>query len=408
MDAQPPFESLAAKRIVVIVTAGIAAYKAPDVVRRLRDAGAEVEVVMTPQATAFITPLTLQAVAGRDVRVDLFDSRAEAAMGHIELARWADLVLVAPASADFLARLRLGLADSLAAALCLATDARLVVAPAMNQQMWQHPATVDNLAALAARGVIVAGPGAGSQACGEVGPGRMLEALELTSFVAAQFATGALGGRAVLLTAGPTREPIDPVRYITNHSSGKMGYALANAAREAGAEVILVSGPTQLATPRGVTRVDVDTAAEMLAVVMSRVATADIFIATAAVADYRPQQTAQHKLKRSGQSLTLELTPNEDILARVAALWRPPFTIGFAAETELLETHARAKLEAKGIDMIAANQVGVAGVGFNADENELLVLWQGGGERLARAPKAALARRVVGLIARRFAARAGV
>jgi len=408
MDAQSPFESLAAKRIVLIVTAGIAAYKAPDVVRRLRDAGAEVEVVMTPQATAFITPLTLQAVAGREVRVELFDRHAEAAMGHIELARWADLVLVAPASADFLARLRLGLADSLAAALCLATTARLVVAPAMNQQMWQHPATVDNLAALAARGVVVAGPGAGSQACGEVGPGRMLEALELAGVVAAQFATGALGGRTVLLTAGPTREPIDPVRYITNHSSGKMGYALATAAREAGAEVILVSGPTQLPTPRGVTRVDADSAAEMLAAVMSRVAGADIFIATAAVADYRPQQAAQHKLKRSRQSVTLELTPNEDILARVAALSRPPFTVGFAAETELLETHARAKLEGKGVDMIAANQVGVAGMGFNADENELLVLWRDGSERLARAPKAALARRVVDLIARRFAARAGV
>ncbi|MGE3849705.1 MAG: bifunctional phosphopantothenoylcysteine decarboxylase/phosphopantothenate--cysteine ligase CoaBC [Gammaproteobacteria bacterium] len=403
MDVLPP-NALAARRVLLVVSGGIAAYKAPDVVRRLRDAGAEVQVVMTPAAAAFITPLTLQAVSGREVRNELFDAAAEAAMGHIELARWADVVLAAPATADFLARLRLGMANDLATAVCLATRAPLVVAPAMNQQMWQHPATQDNLAALAARGVRIAGPGAGSQACGEVGPGRMLEAHEICAAVHQQLATGLLAGLRVLVTAGPTREPIDPVRYISNHSSGKMGYALAAALVDAGARVTLVSGPTALAAPAGVTRVAVETALEMYDAVMAALPT-DIFVATAAVADYRVDQAAARKIKRQDATLALQLTPNPDILKSVAATATPPFTVGFAAETNDVEHHAREKLERKAIDMVAANLVGGPGLGFNADDNELLVIWRDGERLLARDDKPRIARALVALIAERYAAR---
>lgn len=404
MDAVTPLTALAARRVLLIVCGGIAAYKSPDVVRRLRDAGADVQVVMTPAASAFITPLTLQAVSGREVRLELFDSAAEAAMGHIELARWADVILIAPATADFLARLRLGLANDLATAVCLASEAPLLAAPAMNQQMWKHPATQDNLAALAARGVHFAGPGAGSQACGEVGPGRMLEALEICAATAALFARGVLSGCRVLLTAGPTREPIDPVRYISNHSSGKMGYAIANALREAGAQVTLISGPTSLASPNGVAMVQVETAQQMFDAVMVRLPT-DIFVATAAVADYRVDHAAAHKIKRKDRALELTLVPNEDILKSVATSAVPPFTVGFAAETDEVERHAREKLEKKAIDMVAANLVGGAGLGFNADDNELLVIWRGGSQRLARAAKTQLARALVDVIAARYAAR---
>ncbi len=405
MDAATPLTALAARRVLLIVCGGIAAYKAPDVVRRLRDAGAEVQVVMTPAASAFITPLTLQAVSGREVRNELFDPAAEAAMGHIELARWADVILIAPATADFLARLRLGMANCLASAVCLATEAPLLAAPAMNQQMWKHPATQDNLAALAARGVRFAGPGAGSQACGEVGPGRMLEAVEICAATAAMFEHGLLSGCRVLLTAGPTREPIDPVRYISNHSSGKMGYAIAAALREAGALVTLVSGPTILAPPAGVQVVAVETAQQMYDAVMARLPT-DIFVATAAVADYRVDNAATNKIKRRDSTLELKLVPNEDILKSVAAMSSPPFTVGFAAETNDVEHHAREKLERKAIDMVAANLVGAAGLGFNADDNELLVIWRGGSQLLPRAAKTRLARALVDVIAARFAARA--
>lgn len=405
MDAATPLTALAARRVLLIVCGGIAAYKAPDVVRRLRDAGAEVQVVMTPAASAFITPLTLQAVSGREVRNELFDPAAEAAMGHIELARWADVILIAPATADFLARLRLGMANCLASAVCLATEAPLLAAPAMNQQMWKHPATQDNLAALAARGVRFAGPGAGSQACGEVGPGRMLEAVEICAATAAMFEHGLLSGCRVLLTAGPTREPIDPVRYISNHSSGKMGYAIAAALREAGALVTLVSGPTILAPPAGVQVVAVETAQQMYDAVMARLPT-DIFVATAAVADYRVDNAATNKIKRCDSALELKLVPNEDILKSVAAMSSPPFTVGFAAETNDVEHHAREKLERKAIDMVAANLVGAAGLGFNADDNELLVIWRGGSQLLPRAAKTRLARALVDVIAARFAARA--
>jgi phosphopantothenoylcysteine decarboxylase/phosphopantothenate--cysteine ligase len=404
MDAATPLTTLAARRVLLIVCGGIAAYKAPDVVRRLRDAGAEVQVVMTPAASAFITPLTLQAVSGREVRNELFDPAAEAAMGHIELARWADVILIAPATADFLARLRLGMANCLASAVCLATEAPLLAAPAMNQQMWKHPATQDNLAALAARGVRFAGPGAGSQACGEVGPGRMLEAVEICAATAALFEHGLLSGCRVLLTAGPTREPIDPVRYISNHSSGKMGYAIAAALREAGALVTLVSGPTILAPPAGVTVVAVETAQQMYDAVMARLPT-DIFVATAAVADYRVDNAASNKIKRRDSALELKLVPTEDILKAVAATSAPPFTVGFAAETNDVEHHAREKLERKAIDMVAANLVGAAGLGFNADDNELLVIWRGGSQLLPRAAKTRLARALVEVIAARYAAR---
>lgn len=405
MDAATPPNALAARRILLIVSGGIAAYKAPDVVRRLRDAGAEVQVVMTPAAGAFITPLTLQAVSGREVRAELFDPAAEAAMGHIELARWADAIVVAPATADFLARLRLGMANDLATAVCLASEAPILAAPAMNQQMWKHPATQDNLAALTARGVRLAGPGAGSQACGEVGPGRMQEAHEICAATAALFERDLLTGVRVLLTAGPTREPIDPVRYISNHSSGKMGYAIATALRDAGARVTLVSGPTILPPPPGVTLLRVETANEMHDAVMARLPT-DIFVATAAVADYRIDNAAANKIKRSDSALELKLVPNPDILKCVAATRPPPFTVGFAAETNDVERHARDKLERKAIDMVAANLVGGAGLGFNADDNELLVIWREGSKLLPRADKTRLARVLVDVIAERYAARA--
>jgi phosphopantothenoylcysteine decarboxylase / phosphopantothenate---cysteine ligase len=396
--------ALNAKRLLVVVSGGIAAYKAPDVVRRLIEAGAEVRVVMTPAATAFITPLALQAVSGHEVRLDLFDPAAEAAMGHIELARWSDAVVVAPATADFLARLRAGQAGDLASAVCLATAAPILLAPAMNRMMWQHPATQDNLAVLAARGVAICGPDSGSQACGEFGPGRMVESTSIVDAVTTLFANGVLCGRRVLVTAGPTREAIDPVRYISNHSSGKMGYAIAGAAREAGAAVTLVSGPTQLLVPTGVTAVRVESAQQMLDAVLEALPGVDIFIATAAVADYRPAHPVAAKLKRDGQARQLELVPNPDILATVAARPAPPFTVGFAAETEAMEAHARSKLERKAVDMVAANLVGGAELGFNSDDNELLVIWREGKRLLARAPKSRLARELMQLIAERHAA----
>ncbi len=393
---------LSNKRIVLGVTGGIAAYKSAELVRRLRDAGAEVRVVMTAGATQFITALTMQALSGQPVRTHLFDSEAEAAMGHIELARWADCVLIAPASANTLARLAQGLADDLLSTLCLATRAPLLVAPAMNQVMWEHPATQTNLAQLAARGVQICGPATGGQACGEVGPGRMLEPVELVAAVAGTFATGALGGLRVLVTAGPTREAIDPVRFISNRSSGKMGYAIAAAAVEAGAQVILVSGPVALTTPDRVERIDVETAAEMHAAVLARAADCDIFIAAAAVADYRPQTVAAHKLKKKDAALKLGLERTADILADVARARPAPFTVGFAAETEKLAEHARTKRMAKSLDMVAANLVNVPGQGFDVDDNALTLYWEGGEFDLPRLPKPQLARALITQIARRY------
>ncbi|HEX5339692.1 MAG TPA: bifunctional phosphopantothenoylcysteine decarboxylase/phosphopantothenate--cysteine ligase CoaBC [Gammaproteobacteria bacterium] len=389
------------RKIVLGVTGGIAVYKSPDLVRRLREAGAEVQVVMTASAQQFVTPLTFQAVSGHPVRTELWDSAAEMAMGHIELARWADLVLVAPATADFMARLAHGIADDLLSTLCLATEAPIALAPAMNWAMWGNPATRQNVQRLSERSVRLLGPGEGELAEGELGIGRMLEPTAIVAALAGAADT-LLGNARVLITAGPTREPIDPVRYLSNRSSGKMGFAVARAAAEAGARVTLVSGPVQLATPKNVRRVDVETAAGMHAAVAQEVANADIFIAAAAVADYAPSQAAAHKIKKHSDALQLNLDKTPDILAEVAARVPRPFIVGFAAETEHLETHAREKLHNKRLDMIAANWVG-AGRGFERDDNALMVYWQDGAAELGIAPKLELARRLVALIAERYA-----
>lgn len=395
-------QPLANKRILLGVTGGIAAYKSADLTRRLRDAGAQVRVVMTEGAREFVTPLTFQALSGNPVRTELLDPNAEAAMGHIELARWAHCVLVAPASANFIARLAHGLADDLLTTLCLATDAPITLAPAMNRLMWANVATQANCATLKSRGIRLCGPGEGDQACGEVGEGRMLEADELVAALADLFSTGELANRRVVITAGPTRETIDPVRYISNRSSGRMGFALAQAAREAGAEVTLISGPVTLPTPPGVARIDIESAEEMSAAVLNR--PADIFIACAAVADYRPARPAPRKLKKDNQRFILELVPNPDVIASVTALAQPPFTIGFAAETHDLLRSAKAKLAAKRLDMIAANLVG-SGRGFESEDNALEVLWTGGHRSLPVADKHKLARQLIELIAERYRAR---
>ena len=395
-----------AKRILLGVTGGIAAYKSPDLVRRLRERGAEVQVVMTAAAREFVTPTTFQAVSGRTVRTDLWDPAAEAAMGHIELARWADAVLIAPASADFLARLAGGRADDLLATLCLATEAPIAVAPAMNHVMWANQATRANVAQLAARGVLVLGPAAGDQACGEEGLGRMLEPLELAEQLAALLAGGGeLAGRRVLITAGPTRERLDPVRFISNRSSGKMGFAVAQAARAAGAEVVLVSGPVSQPTPPGVRRIDVESAADMLAAVLRELPGTHVFISTAAVADYRPVRAAHQKIKKTSDTLEVSMERTPDVLATVAARPERPFVVGFAAETESVEQNARAKLMRKNLDMIAANEVG-DDKAFDCDENQLIVLARGARYELGRAGKLALARGLVSLIASELAARA--
>ncbi|MEJ1353165.1 MAG: bifunctional phosphopantothenoylcysteine decarboxylase/phosphopantothenate--cysteine ligase CoaBC [Candidatus Sedimenticola sp. (ex Thyasira tokunagai)] len=393
---------LSQKRILLGVTGGVAAYKSTELVRLLRKAGAEVQVVMTAAATHFITPMTLQALSGREVRQTLFDSAHEAAMGHIELARWADLILVAPATADFMARLSQGMADDLLATLCLATEAPIALAPAMNQVMWRNPATRDNGQLLASRGVHLWGPAEGEQACGEVGPGRMLEPSELLIRAAATFAPQNLSGRRVLITAGPTREAIDPVRFVGNRSSGKMGFSLARAFAAAGAEVELVAGPVTMVTPSGVTRIDVESALEMEQAVMTRVEYCDLFVACAAVADYRPESVVEQKIKKSREEMTLRLVRNSDILAQVAAIPDGPFTVGFAAETERAVEYAEEKRCRKGVDMIAANLVGGDAGGFECDENALTVLWEGGRCELPMSDKLALAGRLVTVVTERY------
>jgi phosphopantothenoylcysteine decarboxylase/phosphopantothenate--cysteine ligase len=396
-DASPPSPP---RRILLGVTGGIAAYKSAELVRRLRERGADVQVVMTEAAGRFVTPLTFQALSGRPVRTSLWDEAAEAAMGHIELARWAELVLVAPASADFLARLAGGRADDLLATLCLATEAPLWVAPAMNRLMWANAATQANVATLAARGVHLLGPASGEQACGETGPGRMLEPDAIAAAVLAA-PSGALAGLRVVVTAGPTREPLDPVRFISNRSSGKMGFAVASAARAAGADVTLVSGPVALATPAGVRRIDVETAEQMYEAVHAAIGAADIYIGAAAVADYTPARCAKDKIKKTSDCLELSLQRAPDILASVAALERRPFTIGFAAETTDVEKHAREKLTRKHLDLIAANEVG-ADRAFDREDNALLVLWPGGRRELALKSKTELAHEFVALVAERY------
>lgn len=393
--------SLDRVRVLLGVGGGIAAYKAADLVRRLRDAGAEVRVVLTENAARFVTPLTFQALSGNPVRTSLWDEAAEAAMGHIELARWAEEILVAPATADLLARLAHGRADDLLSTLVLASAAPLSVAPAMNQQMWSQAATRANLDILRQRGVRVFGPESGSQACGDVGEGRLPEPSALVRELLATRGPRPLLGLRVLVSAGPTYEDIDPVRFIGNRSSGRMGFAVAAAAVAAGAQVRLVAGPVALPTPAGVERTDVRSARQMRDAVVAAAGDSDIFISAAAVGDYRPQSASTSKLKKSGKPLVLDLVQNPDILSEVAQMPQRPFLVGFAAETDELERYALDKLERKGLDMIAANRVG-GDVGFECNDNALLLLWPGGREELGQAEKRVLARSLVERIAVRF------
>ncbi len=395
-------QTLTNKRILLGVSGSIAAYKSAELVRLLRAAGAEVQVVLTRGGAEFITPLTLQALSGRPVHYRHLDPETEAAMGHIELARWADAILVAPASADFLARLAQGRADDLLASICLASETPLAVAPAMNQRMWSQPATRANVELLRRRGVRVFGPASGEQACGEVGEGRMLEPAELVACLGGLFESGVLQGLQVLVSAGPTREPIDPVRFLSNRSSGRMGYALARAAVEAGAAVTLVSGPVALAAPQRLRLVQVETAAEMYEAVMAAAPEADLYIGAAAVADYRPRRRLLDKLKKTATPLTLELEPTADILAAVAALEDGPFTVGFAAETTNVEDYARAKLRDKSLDLVVANRVGGAAGGFEAENNAAVALWAGGRKAFPLQSKDKLARELIRLIAERY------
>ena len=396
---RPAVPSPPSTRIVVGVTGGIAAYKAAELVRLLVKEHIAVDVVMTDAATRFVAPMTFQALAGRPVLTDLWASGADNAMGHIDVSRGASAIVVAPASADFLAKVAHGFADDLLSTLCLARDCPLVVAPAMNVQMWQNAATQRNVAQLRADGVVILGPGSGDLACNETGDGRMLEAAELLAAIVALRQPKLLAGKRVLVTAGPTFEPIDPVRGITNTSSGKMGFAIARAAAEAGAAVTLVAGPTPLATPANVARVDVQSAADMSQAVMTRVADHDIFVAVAAVADYMPAQRSERKLKKTSEALTLTLKPTTDILAAVAALPRPPFCVGFAAESHDVVENADAKRRRKKVPLLVANRAQDA---FGRDDNEVVLLDDAGRQALPRMDKLALARTLVAEIARRL------
>lgn len=396
--------ALTNKRVLLGISGGIAAYKCVELVRRLREQGAEVRVVMTAAAKAFITPLTLQAVSGHPVADDLLDPAAESSMGHIQLAKWADLVLLAPATADLMARMAAGMGNDLLTTLCLATRAPLAIAPAMNQQMYQAQVTQENIAKLAARGALIWGPAEGAQACGDVGPGRMLEPAELCQRVSQHFAQQQdLAGIAVLITAGPTREALDPVRFISNHSSGKMGYAIAAAAAARGATVTLVSGPVNLPTPAGVKRIDVESALQMQSAVMTEVTHHQIFIACAAVADYRAACVAPEKIKKAGDEISLTLVKNPDIVAGVGAMTtQRPFVVGFAAETQNVEQYARDKLARKNLDLICANDVSLPGQGFNADQNALHLFWKDGQHSLALDSKAALGQHLMDNIVRLY------
>ncbi|WP_439101943.1 bifunctional phosphopantothenoylcysteine decarboxylase/phosphopantothenate--cysteine ligase CoaBC [Congregibacter sp.] len=364
------------RRVLLAVCGGIAAYKSAELLRKLQDEGAEVRVIMTRGAQEFITPLTLQALSGHSVHHSLLDEEAERGMGHIELARWADLMIIAPATADAMARLAAGRADDLLTSVALATAAPLLVAPAMNQQMWKDPATQSNRGTLAERGMHFAGPGSGDQACGDVGPGRLLDPALIAEHAGSLFESGVLAGQRVVITAGPTREPLDPVRYISNHSSGKMGYALARAAVDAGASVDLISGPVALPAPERVQLHRVGTAQEMLDASLSLLDSCDIFIGCAAVADYRPATAAEQKIKKSDDEVALQLVKNPDVLASVAGHSPKPFSVGFAAETEKLREHALGKLERKSLDMIVANDVSDSSIGFNSENNAALLLWR--------------------------------
>ncbi len=397
--------------VLLGITGGIAAYKTPELVRRLRERGADVQIVMTASAGEFVTETALQAVSGRPIRANLWDKEAEASMSHIELARWADVVLIAPATAEIMARLASGAAADLLTTLCLATEAPVAIAPAMNHVMWGNAAVQANRETLAERGVQILGPDHGSQACGETGAGRMLDPDEIAAIVCgpqlvATDGQGVLAGKTVLVTAGPTREPIDPVRYITNRSSGKMGYAIASAAVTEGSKVVLISGPVNLSVPRGVDVVQVKTAQQMYDATHSHLQGADIFVAAAAVSDYRPSDAAKQKIKKSNETMQLKLVRSPDILASVAGLDDAPFTVGFAAETENVRDYALGKLEKKNLDMIVANRVG-DDRGFDHDDNEIVVYWKEGEKSFAKAPKTELAEQIVQLVAERFTAARG-
>ncbi|MDH3549486.1 MAG: bifunctional phosphopantothenoylcysteine decarboxylase/phosphopantothenate--cysteine ligase CoaBC [Gammaproteobacteria bacterium] len=395
--------------IVLGITGGIAAYKTPDLVRRLRERGADVQIVMTASAEEFVTGTALQAVSGRPIRSNLWDKEAEAAMSHIELARWADIVLIAPATAEIMSRIVSGGAPDLLTTICLATEAPVAVAPAMNRIMWSNPATQANRDILEARGIHILGPAVGSQACGETGAGRMLEPDTIAAAVfdiATGKGEGLLDGKKVVITAGPTREPIDPVRYISNRSSGKMGYAMARAAAAQGADVVLISGPVNLPDPPGVEVRNVTTAQEMNDAAHDCAGAADLFIAAAAVADYRPASVKEQKIKKNDVSMTLDLVRCPDILASIADLDAGPFTVGFAAETEKVDEYARSKLEKKNLDMIIANRVG-NDCGFDRDDNTVSVFWGDGEKRFPKAQKSALARDLIELIAQRYYAARG-
>lgn len=395
--------------IVLGITGGIAAYKAPDLVRRLKERGGDVQIVMTASAAEFVTDTALQAVSGRPVRSNLWDKEAERAMSHIELARWADVIVIAPATAEVMARIVSGGAPDLLTTICLATEAPIALAPAMNHVMWSNPATQSNRKVLEERGIHILGPGVGSQACGETGAGRMLEPDTIAAAVfdlAVGKGEGLLAGKKVVVTAGPTREPIDPVRYITNRSSGKMGYAMARAAAAQGAEVTLVSGPVSLPAPHGIEVRNVTTAEDMYEATHACIDDADIFIAAAAVADYRPASLREQKIKKNDESMSIDLVRCPDILASVAALESGPFTVGFAAETEKVEDYARSKLERKKLDMIVANRVG-DDCGFDRDDNTVSVFWGDGQQGFPEASKTELARDLIELVARRFYAARG-
>ncbi|MGI9946618.1 bifunctional phosphopantothenoylcysteine decarboxylase/phosphopantothenate--cysteine ligase CoaBC [Vibrio hyugaensis] len=391
-------QTLAGKKILLGISGGIAAYKCAELTRRLIERGAQVQVVMTKAAKEFITPLTMQAVSGRPVSDSLLDPAAEASMGHIELAKWADLVLLAPATADLIARMSAGMGNDLLTTLVLATDSPVAVSPAMNQQMYRNVATQENIATLARRGMRIWGPAAGEQACGDVGPGRMLEPMQLVGLCEQFFQPKLLAGKSVLITAGPTREAIDPVRYISNHSSGKMGFALANAAAQLGAKVTLVSGPVSLNTPAGVERINVASAQEMHDAVIAHAPNHEAFISCAAVADYRPENVASQKLKKTenNDQMTINMVKNPDIVATVANMTEQrPFTVGFAAETNDVETYARGKLVKKNLDMICANDVSVEGQGFNSNDNAITLFWPEGEQALALESKEALSFRIL-------------
>jgi len=394
--------SLAEKQLVLGITGGIAAYKSAEIIRGLMDQGAAVQVVMTEAAKAFIAPLTLQALSGRPVRDSLLDPSAESGMGHIEIARWADQIIVAPASADFIARLAGGMASDLLTTVCLATSAPIALAPAMNQGMWNNAATQRNIDTLTADGVTLLGPASGAQACGDVGPGRMLEPADIVNHLMVSGKVRALDGTNVTITAGPTWEALDPVRALSNHSSGKMGYAVAAAAAAAGASVTLVSGPTALNPPSGIRYQPVQSAEDMLAAVEREIEDCDVFIGVAAVADYRPAQSASSKIKKHSESVTLELVRNPDILARVAQGPKRPFTVGFAAETDQAIPNARDKLQRKGLDLIAVNQVNETNNPFGSEENHLVLISETDEIDLGRDSKTALAEHLIAEIAHRY------